>query len=142
MLLTGCTSVTVRPNTRPFPGAPADTVKGEPDSLIQRLVAEIASRGWKVRRQSAAEGFLETEWHDLRTARPSGDSHRASDRVIKLRAWADVLPPDESVIVLEAVYRRSTDPSQPSRELEVLAAPSHPADSLVRELLRTLERPK
>ncbi|OGU00944.1 MAG: hypothetical protein A2W29_08245 [Gemmatimonadetes bacterium RBG_16_66_8] len=62
--------------------------------------------------------------------------------MIKLRAWADYLPPNETVVVLEAVYRRSTDPSQPGRELEVLAPPTHPADSLVRDLLRVLEGPR
>jgi len=140
MLATGCTAVTVRPNTRPLPGAVADTLKGvPPDSVIRSLAAEVTSRGLKVRRQSAAEGYLETEWHDLRSAKPVGADHRASDHVVKLRVWADPLPPDETIVVLEAAYRRSTDPSQPSRELEVLAARSHPADSLVRQLLRALE---
>jgi hypothetical protein len=131
----------VRPHLRPLPGATVDTVRSEPELVIERLTAEVRTLGLRVGASNAVEGYLETEWHDLRTSKPRTGDHLASERVIKLRAWADPLPPGESIVVLEAVYRRATDPSQPSRELEVVVPPGHPADSLVQRLIRTLERP-
>ena len=133
-----CTAVTVRPNLRPLPGAVVDTLPGGPDSLVDRLATAVAALGLHVRRHSAAEGYIETDWYDLDARRVRGADHFASDRVIKLRAWVDALPPDETVVVLEAVYQISTDPSQPARELEVIVPAGHPADSLVQQLLGTL----
>lgn len=140
-LVTACTAAGLRPHLRPLPGATVDTVRSEPEPVIERLTTEVRTLGFRVRASNALEGYLETEWHDLRSSKPTSGDHQASDRVIKVRAWADPLPPGETIVVLEAVYRRFTDPSQPSRELEVVVPPDHPADSLVQRLLRGLERP-
>jgi hypothetical protein len=135
----GCTAVTVRPGIRPFPGAAVDTVAGEPDSIVTRLATAIEALGVRLRRRSAAEGYLETVWYDLAARRARGSDHLPGERIIKLRAWADALPPGESVVVVEAVYRLSADPSQPERELEAVVPAGHPADSMVQHLLTTLE---
>ncbi|HWP38504.1 MAG TPA: hypothetical protein VNL18_13220 [Gemmatimonadales bacterium] len=138
-LTTACTAASVRPSLRPLPGAAVDTISSEAAPIIERLGAEVSALGFRVRALSTVEGYLETEWQDLRTSTPANADHIASDRVIKLRAWADPLPPGETIVVLEAVYRRYTDPSQPSRELEIVVPPDHPADSLVHRLMRLLE---
>jgi hypothetical protein len=138
LCLTACTAAGVRPHLRPLPGAAVDTISSSPEPIIERLSAAVSALGFRVRARSTAEGYLETEWQDLRRSAPATADHIASDRVVKLRAWADPLPPGETIVVLEAVYRRYTDPSQPSRELEIVVPRDHPADSLVHRLMRLL----
>ncbi|HEX9580079.1 MAG TPA: hypothetical protein VF970_03160 [Gemmatimonadales bacterium] len=135
-----CTAATVRPSMRPLPGAVVDTVQGQPDSIVDRLAAAIEAQGLPVRRRSAAEGYVETQWYDLAARRARGPDHLASDRVVKLRVWVDALPPGETVVVLEAVHQFVTDPSQPGRELEVLVPAGHQADSIIRRVLGALDR--
>ncbi|HXV87440.1 MAG TPA: hypothetical protein VD793_12095 [Gemmatimonadales bacterium] len=134
-----CTAASVRPTLRPLPGARVDTIPGQPDSVVHRLTAALEAEGLEVRLRSPVEGYVETAWFDLAARRSRAPEHLASERVVKVRVWADPLPPAETIVILEAVHRTETDPSQPGRELEAVVPPGHPADSLVQRLLALLE---
>ncbi|GBD31735.1 MAG: hypothetical protein KatS3mg081_1478 [Gemmatimonadales bacterium] len=134
----GCSAVAVRPHYRPLPGAVTDTLAASPETVIAALGRALEERRVGVKRRSGEEGYLESEWFDLVSLGIAGTQRRGIERVVKLRAFADPVPPSSTELVIEAVYRRTADPSVPDRLEELLVPPGHPADSLVRELLQTL----
>ncbi len=134
----GCSAVTVRPHYRPLPGAVTDTLAASPESVIAALGRALWERGVRLKRQSGEEGYLESEWFDLRSLGVAAGATRGIEPVVRLRAFADPVPPASTELVMEAVYRRSLDPSVPDRLEEILVPPGHPADSLVEELLKGL----
>lgn len=136
--LWGCSAVGVRPHFRPMPGTLTDTLAASPESVIGALGRALEARGVRVKRQSAEEGYLESEWFDLLSLGVAGTGVRGTGRVVRLRAFADPLPPASTQLVIETVYRRTSDPSVPDRVEEILVPPGHPADSLVGELLKGL----
>lgn len=137
-LLLGCTAIGVRPHFRPLPGATRDTLAAPPETLIAALSRELEESGVRVKRRSEAEGYLETEWFDLRSAGVAASPALEVGRVVRIRAFAEPLPPGGAELVVETVYRRTLDPSVPDRLEEILVPPDHPADSLVRELVNRL----
>ncbi len=136
----GCTAVTTRPRFEPLPGALVDTLGAGPGAVIGGLVEELAARGVKIHAMSRAEGYLETRWFDPLTRTSVGQEHLHTDRVFRLRAYADSLPPVKSVLALEAVYRRTADPSAVGREGERIVPPGQPGDSLTLEVLGALRK--
>lgn len=137
-LLLGCTAVAVRPHFRPLPGARSDTLAAPPETLIAALSRRLEESGVRAKRRSEAEGYLETEWFDLRSLGVAAPAVLGVGRVVRIRAFADPVPPGSAQLVVETVYRRTLDPSVPDRLEEVLVPPDHPADSLVRELINQL----
>lgn len=135
-----CTAVSTRPHLGPLPGAVVDTLRGGPASVIDALAAEVTAGGLTVRAASRAEGYLETAWFDPQTRASVGREHAHIGRVFRLRAYADSIPPIRSQLVLEAVYRRTADPSAVGREEEIVAPPGHPGDSLAQHVLENLRK--
>lgn len=133
-----CTAPTIRPSYGPLPAAAIDTLPLPADSAIVLFTARLTAAGLRVRRASPAEGYLETDWFDLRAQRPVAPDQLQTDRVVRVRVFADPEPPGRSRVVVETVYRRTADPSAPGREEEIVAPPGHPGDSLTQHLLRGL----
>ncbi len=121
-----------------MPGALTDTLAATPESVIAALGRALAERGVRVKRRSGEEGYLESEWFDLLSLGVPATEIRAIERVVRLRAFADPVTPGSTELVIEAVYRRTLDPSIPERLEEILVPPGHPADSLVAEVLKAL----
>lgn len=136
----GCTAATTRPRFEPLPGALVDTLGAGPGAVIGGLVEELTARGMKIHAMSRAEGYLETAWFDPLTRKSVGQEHLHTERVFRLRAYADSLPPVKSVLGLEAVYRRTADPSAVGREEERIVPPGQPGDSLTLEVLGALRK--
>ncbi len=137
-LFWGCSALAVRPHYRPMPGAVTDTLAASPESVIAALGRALEERGVRVKLRSGEEGYLESDWFDLLSLGVTGTGIPGIERVVKLRAFADPVPPGRAELVIEAVYRRTSDPSVPDRLEEILVPPGHPADSLVGELLKAL----
>lgn len=135
-----CTAASTRPHFEPLPGSLVDTVGIGPGQAIRTLASELEASGLTLQAQSLAEGYLETRWYDPVLRRSVGREHRHPGRVFRLRAYADSIPPSSSQLVLEAVYRRTADPSAPGREEEILVPPGHPGDSLAQRLLGGLRQ--
>jgi hypothetical protein len=116
----------------------SDTLAATPERVIAALAGELAKRGIGIERHSGEEGYLESRWFDLVSLGVVLPQALQTGRVVRLRAFADPLPPASTELLVEAVYRRTADPSVPDRLEEVLVPPGHPADSLVAELLKAL----
>lgn len=89
---------------------------------------------------SRAEGYLETAWFDPTTRASVGQEHRHTERVFRLRAYADSVPPVRSELSLETVYRRTADPSATGREEEILVPPGQPGDALTQRVLENVRK--
>ena len=135
-----CTAATTRPRFDPRPGSVVDTLGGAPGPVIGALADELVARGLKIHRASQAEGYLETAWFDPVTKKSVGQEHRHTERVFRLRAYADTLPVVKSVLSLETVYRRTADPSAGGREEERIVPPGAPGDSLTQAVLESLRK--
>ncbi len=132
-----CTAITVRPTYRPFPLAVFDTLTAKPDEIIAGAVDGIAALGLVVRVATPAEGYVETRWYDVEAHR-SRRTVTDPDRTVRIRVWADLVAPLQSQVVIEAVRRRSLDPSVPEREDEAMVPPGSRGDSLAQALRRAI----
>jgi hypothetical protein len=74
------------------------------------------------------------------TKKSVGQEHLHTERVFRLRAYADSLPPVRSVLSLETVYRRMADPSAGGREEERIVPPGQPGDSVTLLVLENLRK--
>jgi len=117
-----------------------DTLGAGPGAVIGGLAEELAAQGLKLHAMSRAEGYLETAWFDPVTRKSVGQEHRHTERVFRLRAYADSLPPVKSMLSLETVYRRTADPSADGREEERIVPPGQPGDSLTQLVLESLRK--
>src|SRR5574341_4132 len=135
-----CTAATMRPRFDPLPGSLVDTLGAGPETVIGGLAAALTARGLKIHAMSQAEGYLETAWFDPVTRKSVGQEHRHTERVFRLRAYADSLPPVRSVLSLETVYRRTADPSAVGREEERIVPPGQPGDSVAQLVLGSLRK--
>lgn len=135
-----CTAAGTRPHFGPQPGAVVDTLSAGPGTVIRTLATQLTAEGLTVRSISAAEGYLETAWFDPVTKRSVGREHGHADRVIRIRAFADSIPPIKTELSLETVFLRTADPSASGREEEILAPPGHPGDSLTLRVLADLRQ--
>jgi len=135
-----CTAVTTRPRFGPKLGALVDTLTANPGEVIKTLATTLAERGFTMHKVSAAEGYVETAWFDPVTKRSVGQEHLHTRRVVRVRAFADSIPPHRCQLAVETVYRRIADPSQPGREEEILVAPGSRPDSLTQAILADLRQ--
>lgn len=135
-----CTASSVRPHFGPLPGSLVDTLGAGPGVVIGALASELETHGLRVRALSRAEGYLETAWFDPASRRSVGPEHRHVERVFRMRAYADSVPPSRSELTIETVFRRTADPSAPGREEEIIAPPGHPGDSLTQVVLDSLRK--
>lgn len=135
-----CTAATTRPRFDPLPGSLVDTLGAGPETVIGGLASELTARGLKIHAMSQAEGYLETAWFDPVTRKSVGQEHWHTERVFRLRAYADSLPPVRSVLSLETVYRRTADPSAAGREEERIVPPGQPGDSVTQLVLENLRK--
>jgi hypothetical protein len=125
MLLLGCFPTTTRPSFLPQPSA----VIAEVDLLVPQATRALAlaldADSIPVRRTEPKDGWLESDWFDAKTLKPTAQRRVGLD-VVKIRAWVDPSRPNHSNITVETIYRPMTDPSRPDRELEKQVPSTHP----------------
>lgn len=134
-MLAACGANNVRPALVPLPDAYVDTLRADAGALVATLAELVAAEGFRVRRVSAAEGYLETDWYDTAAGRAGGAYTLAPGGVVRLRFFADPIGQDRAQLAAEAVYRPVLDPSLPAREAEAMVPPGHPGDAILNRVL-------
>ena len=130
-LLLGCYPTTTRPSFLPQPSAVIAEVELPVPQATRALALALDADSIPVRRTEAKDGWLESEWFDVATGRPTTHRKLGPD-VVKVRAWVDPSHPSNrgdtthSRITVETVYRPAADPSRTDRDLEQQVPATHP----------------
>lgn len=132
-----CQPSTTRPSLLPLPDAAGTEVRLPTREAIRHLAETLRAKSIPVKTVRLRDAYLETDWFDSRSGRPSG-SRRIGPNVVRVRGWAEPARPGSSQLVVETAYRPLVDPSLPARELERQVARDHPVAVKVEEALRGL----
>ncbi len=129
-LLLGCFPSTTRPSFLPQPTAAAVELRLDVPKATRALALALNTDSIPIRRTEAKDGWLESEWFDAKTLKPTR-ARRLGPDVVKVRAWVDPARPstqgdDHSIITVETVYRPMADPSRSDHELERQVPSTHP----------------
>lgn len=133
-----CNPAGTRPFYEPFLRAAADTLNVEPETVLEAALAEVQARRMRVRKYNAEEGYLETEWFDLRDSTSHG-SATDPDSVIKVRVWSDRLQRRQAEVRIETVYPAFLDPSLPERENTRQVPGTHAGHAFGVQLIRDIK---
>jgi len=138
VLAISCNPASTRPDFRPLPQAPTELLATSRERIIPILTTLVEAESLRVRRSNAVDGYLETDWFNLRTHRSYRDNRYVPDlaHTVKLRCWTDPYVPSQAILTIEVVYRPRYDPSRTERELEALVLPDHDGHALVDSLLK------
>ncbi len=138
LLLASCNPATTRPDFYPLPQAPRALLFARRERVIPILETLVTAESLRVKRASTVDGYLETDWYDLRTHRSYRDNGYVPDlaHTVKLRCWADPYVPSRTILTIEAVYRPRYDPSRVERELEAIVPLDREGHALVESLLK------
>lgn len=117
VVLTACFPTTTRPAFTPVPSAPTFEIELLVPQATRALALALDADSIPVRRTEAKDGWLETDWFDVKTLRATTRRPLGPD-IVKLRAFIDPSRPNHSNITIETVYRPLADPSRADRELE------------------------
>ena len=129
---------TVRPPFPPLYQAFVDTLRADTAALIGALEERVIAEGLEIRISSVLDAYVETRWFNVVTGH-SGDGDVAHpEREILLRFWIDPLGPLGYQLTAEAVFRRVSDPSLPSRQREVMVPPGHDGEAILLRILNSL----
>ncbi|MDH3455282.1 MAG: hypothetical protein OER90_00450 [Gemmatimonadota bacterium] len=133
--LGACGAVNTRPYLTPLPGALIDTLQTDPMVVIEQVAAQVTAEGVTIRIMAAAEGFLETRWHELALSADEDASVRDSHSTVRFRFFADPIGERQTQLTSEAVTLGLLDPSLPERERERLVPSDHPGSHLARRIV-------
>lgn len=134
-----CYPTTTRPALLPLPSSSVVEWELSVREATQELALALDADSIPVRRTEAADGWLETDWFDAATLRPT--KHRPLGQgIVRLRAWADPSQPNHSSITVETVYRPLDDPSRDDRSLDRVVAANHPVALRVAVVLHRLSK--
>ena len=121
--LVACFPTTTRPPFQAMPSAPTFEIQLLVPQATRALALALDADSIPVHRTEAKDGWLESDWFDAQTFRPTSE-RRLGPEIVKVRAFIDPSSPNHSTITVEAVYRPLADPSRPERELEQPVAAS------------------
>jgi hypothetical protein len=138
-LVLACYPATTRPDFLPMPSASTTEVELGVPQATRAIAIALDADSIPVRRTEARDGWLESDWFDVATMRPTG-RRRLGAGVVKVRAWIDPSRPNHSNITVETVFRPRADPSQPERELERQVPINHPVSGRVVKALGDVSR--
>ena len=140
LMLAACYPATSRPGFVPMPEAATREVELLITEATQQLAIALDAEQVPVRRTEPRDGWLETDWFDVKTLKPTSARH-LGDQVVKIRAWVDPARPKfSSMITVEAVYRPLADPSRDDRSLERVVPNDHPVAMRMFRILDSLAR--
>jgi hypothetical protein len=132
-----CQPNTTRPSFLPLPDAAGTEVRLSAREATRHLAEALRARSIPVKTVRLRDGYLETDWFDSKSGRPTRRRPIGPD-VVRVRGWAEPARPGSSQVVVETAYRPLVDPSLPARELERQVAQDHPVAVKVEEALRQL----
>ncbi|MGH7568567.1 MAG: hypothetical protein ACREL9_06295 [Gemmatimonadales bacterium] len=136
--LAACAPGSTRPAFRPFPQALSSVLAGRPAAVIPEISAWLQAESVRVAFAHAGDGYLETDWYDVRTHRSRGTPHL--DATIKIRCWADADAQGKFRLTIEPVYRPFSDASRAPRDLELIPPPEHEGYKIAERLLEAMQR--
>ena len=136
-LCVACYPTTTRPHLVPQPGSSVMELELFMPEATRELALALDADSIPVRRTEARDGWLESEWFDARTMRPTKAWPVGPD-IVKVRAFVDPGRPNHSVITIETVYRPVADPSRPGRDLERQVPVDHPVALKVAAIVNRL----
>ncbi len=139
MMAAACGAGGIRPRFDPFPQAQLDTVAAPADVATSMIGELLTAEGVEVRYVRPAEGYVETKWFDIHTARTVSSESLNSDSTVRLRFWVDPTAPSVSQVLGEAAKRRIIDPSLSEREIEEPVPADHLGETLVRRIMTMLK---
>jgi hypothetical protein len=128
-----CGAANVRPYITPFPGAPRDTVRGDPAVIVPHLVRLLTAESIAVRIASPEEGYIESRWRDLRELGVTGPFSYGPE--VRYRFWVDPVGQGRTQVIGEVAGRRTVDPSLPERLREVLLPAEHPGREILQRIM-------
>jgi hypothetical protein len=137
--IAGCFPTTTRPDLVPLAGAPVTEVELQVPEATQAIALLLDQDSIPIRRTVTKDGWLESEWLDANTLRPTGQRHLGPD-VVKVRIWVDPSRPNHSNVTAETVFLLMVNPSRPERELEREAPPGNKVAGRVLFAVSTLAR--
>ena len=132
-----CYPTTTRPSFTPLPSAALTEVGLAVPEATRQVALALDGNSIPVRRTEPKDGWLETDWFDAATLRPTS-KRRLGDGVVKVRAWIDPSRPNHSNVTIETVYRPLADPSRDDRSLERLVPSTNPVAMRVAGVLNVL----
>jgi hypothetical protein len=138
-LVSGCQLATTRPPFEPLPEARHADLALPRGEATARVAEALREDSIPLARVEPRDGYMESAWFEAETGRvvPGG---RLGARVVRVRGWIEPVRVRQSELRMEAVFRRTWDPSLPERELERSVAPDHPVlvrlDSVIARLVR------
>lgn len=135
--LAGCYPTTTRPEVTPSVDAAFIEIDEFVPAATTALAMALHADSIPVRRTEPGDGWLETEWFDAGTLRPTGQRPLGAG-VVMIRALVDPGRPNHSVITVQVLHRPLADPSRSAVDLDVEVPPDHPVAVRVRRILNGL----
>jgi hypothetical protein len=132
-----CFPSTTRPPFPVEPSAPVTDIALTAGPATRAIALALDADSIPVRRTEARDGWLETDWFDVHTMKPTTQRRLGPD-VVKVRAFVEPSSPNHSTITVETVYRPLADPSTPPRALEQQVPVNHPVAGKVLAALNAL----
>jgi len=137
LLLGACRPDTTRPSLTPLPEAASTEIRLLPQDATRQLAEALRADSLPLARVRIRDGYIETQWLDSATGRPTRKRPLGTD-VVRIRAWADPARPGNTLLTVETLYRPLADPSLPERELERQVPSDHPVALKVERALEAL----
>lgn len=139
LMAAACNPNTNRPYFPPVTGAAREEIFLDVGTATTVLSEVLQADSFPVRRVDPQDGYLESDWFDAATRRPTS-ARRLGSEVVRIRAWVDPARRGHSWITLETVYRPVADPSLDQRGLDTQVPPDHPVGKRVAEIASELAR--
>jgi hypothetical protein len=138
-LVAGCQLATTRPAFEPLPEARHADLALPRAEATERLAEALREDSIPLARVEPRDGYMESPWFEAETGRVVPGGRLGAD-VVRVRGWVEPARVRQSEVRVEAVFRRTRDPSLPERELERPVGPEHPVLARVDSALARLVR--
>jgi hypothetical protein len=139
VVMAACYPTTTRPALLPLAGSNVMEWELSVRDATHELALALDADSIPVRRTEAADGWLETDWFDAVTLRPT-TRRPLGEGIVRVRAWADPSQPNHTSVTVETVYRPFVDPSRDDRSLDRVVVPNHPVALRVATVLARLSK--
>lgn len=132
-----CYPTTTRPHFTPQPGSAVMELELFLPEATREVALALDGDSIPIRRTEAKDGWLESEWFDAATLRPTRRRPLGLD-VVKVRAFIEPSKANHSLVTIETVYRPVADPSRDGRSLERQVPIQHPISIRVAGIVNRL----
>lgn len=137
--IAACYPTTTRPHFSPQPAAAVVIVELFVPQATREVALALDADSIPVRRTEPRDGWIESEWFDIRTMRRTS-RRRLGLEIVKVRAFIDPDKANHSAVTIETVHIPVADPSRDERSLERQVPATHPVSIKVAGLVNRLSR--